>query len=94
MAYKIEYDNSSKKYEIISTYPLRFPLFLVICYMIFLLITVTFWQDGKAFIQELLIPGDNESTIEAFHAMTEDLREGASVHDALYTFCNEIIDGT
>ena len=92
MPYRIEYDKSTQKYEIKSKHSLRFSFILLTCYILFFILTAAFWPDGRAFIQEFLIPGDNAVTIEAFSTMTRELRSGVSFNDAIYTFCHEIID--
>lgn len=40
----------------------------------------------------LLIPGDDEVTKAAFQIMTEQLRAGEPVNDAVTAFCQEILD--
>ena len=92
MPYRIEYDKSNQKYEIRNQNTYRFHLILLASYIVFFILTSTFWPEGRALIQELMIPGDNAVTSEAFSTMTRELRSGASFNDAIYTFCYEIID--
>ena len=92
MPYRIEYDKSSTKYEIRNRNSFRFPLILLASYILFYCLTSAFWPEGRALIRELIIPGDNGATWEAFSVMTGELRSGASFDDAIYTFCYEIID--
>lgn len=93
MAYRIVYDQTTNKYEVTRNHTFRFPLILVVSYILFYLITAALWPEGKALIQEVIIPGDNAVTMDAFRTMTDELRAGSAFKDAVYTFCCEIIDG-
>lgn len=93
MAYRIEYDNNTQKFEVTDSKPFRFPIFLLICILLFFVLTSAIWPEGKALIDEMLIPGDNAVTIAALNTMTNELRAGTSFDNAIYTFCCEIING-
>lgn len=42
-------------------------------------------------IQQFLIPGDPQITKAAFAEMTQSVREGQSVEDAVVAFCRQIL---
>lgn len=46
---------------------------------------------GLTWIRDVLLPGDPEITAAALQNMTDHLRNGESLLDAVTTFCKEII---
>ena len=46
---------------------------------------------GLTWVQEILLPGDPEVTAAALHNMTDGLRNGDSLLDAVTAFCREIV---
>lgn len=91
MAYRIEYDHAVRKYEIRSVHANIFPLLFVI--------GVLTWgwyvYDCGIFpsLGTMLIPGDDALTVHAFQCMTDDLRSGAGLYDAIFDFCSMVIHG-
>ena len=45
----------------------------------------TLWQH--------MIPGDPEVTAEAFRNMSEGLKDGQSISEAVFVFCDTVIQG-
>ena len=59
----------------------------------FLALTAQFWPAGRAKLEEVLLPGDPAVTKQAFSVMTEQLRAGEAIGDAVAAFCQEVMDG-
>lgn len=93
MAYRIEYDTKVGKYEIRQNPPTGFPVLLAAVLVLFLAVTFLFWEDGAAVLKDVLIPGDDAVTILALQTMTEELKSGVPVRDALAAFCSDVIHG-
>lgn len=93
MGYRIEYDRENGRYEISHMRTWQFPLMLAGVLGVFLLLVMHFWPEGAAVFRSALIPGDDAVTLQAFRNMTADLRSGATVPDALETFCRFVIHG-
>lgn len=92
MGYRIEYDTFVGKYEIREKKRTKWPLVMLAVSLLFLL-TCGVWTEGAQKLRSFLIPGDDAVTVQAFKSMTEDLRSGASLGDAVYTFCHYVIHG-
>lgn len=93
MGYHIEYDKGTRAYEIRKKYPLRVYALTAGCFLLFLVLTLHYWPGGREVLQECLIPGDNRITFQALENMTDSLRAGSSLGDAVTAFCREILDG-
>lgn len=93
MGYRIEYDSGKKQYEVRRKDPLRFPAMVAGALVLFVLLTMVFWDAGAAAIRDALIPGDDVVTLQALESLASDLRSGASVQEAVTAFCREIVDG-
>lgn len=93
MGYRIEYDKGSKAYEVRKEHSLRFPVMVASCLVLFFLLTWVFWPEGVELLREMVIPGDNAVTTQAWDTMVDSLKSGASVSDAVTVFCREIIHG-
>ncbi len=91
MSYRIEYDNGAGKYEIRREQRVL-PMILWVSMAGFLL-TMCFWPEAAAQVRSFLIPGEDAVTIQAFSAMTDDLRSGAELRDAVEGFCRLVIHG-
>lgn len=93
MSYRIEYDERIDKYELVRNETSLFPKMLTASFGLFLLLTFCLWQEGAELLKSILIPGDDVVTVQAFRNMTNDLRSGAGLEDAVYTFCRCVIYG-
>ena len=91
MGYRIEYDRGEGTYQVLPEGKSRVPAFTAAALAGFLLLTHLLWPAGDAAIREFLIPGEDSVTIEAVECMAAELREGASLQDALEEFCRRII---
>ena len=60
--------------------------------MLFALAVGQFWPQGKAMLQELLLPGEPTVTEQAFSGLVSDLGRGIKLEDAMAAFCQQIID--
>lgn len=93
MSYRIEYDSHLGKYEIRKEYPGRRRLLLAGAFSLFLLYTFSCWEDGAEVIRNLLIPGNDTVTVQAFQNMKSELSRGTHFGEALYGFCSFVIHG-
>lgn len=93
MAYRIAYDAHMGKFEIRSKQESRIPKLFTLCFLCFLIFTFLFWDAGADWLRSFLIPGEDIQTIAAFQNMTGELRNGASLGEAIETFCREVIHG-
>lgn len=46
----------------------------------------------KGFLKELLIPGDSVVTQQAIENMVANIKDGATIQDAIVAFCEEVIE--
>lgn len=87
MSYRIEYDGRAGKYEVkpegrrgaVLLAVLGAALALAVCF--------------SPEVRTWLIPGEDAVTVQAFHIMTDDLRSGATISDAVEAFCRFVIHG-
>lgn len=93
MGYRIEYDRGNGKYEITPTHPWRASLIFLGALGVFLVYASVLRPETVQFLRSVLIPGEDAVTVQAFQNMTDDLRCGASVSDAVEAFCRYVIHG-
>ena len=91
MSYQIVYGSEKKPPEHPGKHSLRTSLAAGIL-LIVLVGTLRFTGIGTMLWQKL-IPGDPEVTTAAFQNMTEYLRNGRSISDAVVVFCETVIEG-
>ncbi len=91
MSYQIVYDTNdikmAKKQAIRSRKPLRIAIFFI---LLIGLLRISSWDDT---LWEHLIPGDANVTKSAFQNLTESLQNGDPLSDAVYVFCDTVIQG-
>lgn len=63
------------------------------CLLLFLALTMQLWPEGRAVLENMLLPGDPAVTKQAFSVMTEQLQSGEAIADAAAAFCQEVLDG-
>lgn len=91
MGYRIEYDGRAGKYEVYVERKL-FPL-LLLCVVGLLTVVLGVSPQWRDSLRSILIPGDDAVTLQAFQNMTNDLRSGATVGEAVDAFCRFVIHG-
>lgn len=89
VSYRIEYDSTVDKYEV-RPVPSRFVPVLLFS-AVFILSMLLSGSRGRDLLGSILIPGEDAVTVQAFQSMTNDLRSGASLYDAVYDFCRIVI---
>lgn len=87
MSYQINYDPSRKR-KFYTANNKRVPNWLLVATGVAIAACI-FNKELKA----LLIPGDPQVTSAAFSALTDNIKEGDSLKDAVTAFCREVIDG-
>ena len=68
------------------------PLLMVCIFSIALIgfLRISGWWDT---LWQNLIPGDPAVTTVAFQNMTENIQQGQSISDAIFVFCESVIQG-
>jgi hypothetical protein len=90
MSYRIEYDSNVGKYEVRKFHPGRFPM-IVGCVLAAVLVI---YPQSREAVRGLLIPGEDAVTVAAVEIMTNDLKSGAGLYDAVFDFCSMVIHGS
>jgi len=93
MGYRIDYDMKSGYWEVSQNHKWRLPVLTVFFFILFLFLCSWFWPEGMNLFVDLIIPGDNTVTLQAAKNMTEYLRDGGSIQQAVDAFCREVILG-
>lgn len=93
MSYRIEYDSRVGKYEVCKERGRGGMPILLSGIGIIVVFSLLLWPEAGAAVRSYLIPGEDAVTVQAFHNMSDDLRSGADLKDALYTFCRHVIHG-
>lgn len=92
MAYEIQYSPQFKK-----QYPHKKDSHKtgnkMLTIIVIAILILTLLNPGyRSIARELLIPGKADVTVEAAETMAQNLRNGASLKDAVSSFCVEILD--
>jgi hypothetical protein len=91
MGYRIEYDGQAGKYEV---RPERNVMPILLLFVAaFLTAAFCFRPQIAQELRGFLIPGEDAVTVQAFRNMTDDLRSGATVGEAVEAFCRFVIHG-
>ena len=90
MGYRIEYDGREGKFEV--TQEGKWLPKILFCTVI-LVAALCLCPQGGQKLRSFLIPGEDAVTLQAFHNMTDDLRSGATVGEAVEAFCRYVIHG-
>lgn len=93
MSYRIEYDGRIGKYEVRKKSEWSIPFLITLAFAAIISLSYVLWPEGHAWLQSYLIPGEDAVTIQAFQNLTNDLRSGAAVSEAVYSFCRFVIHG-
>ncbi len=93
MAYRITYGEEPPHPHSMTPGKSRILPMSAAFFLLFLLLTGTFWPEGRATLENFLLPGDPQVTRLAISHMIDDLKDGEAPGDALVTFCREVIDG-
>jgi len=93
MAYRIVYETGTARVQENRRNSARIWVLTAVFLVLFGVLTVKFWPEGREALVEILLPGDPEVTWHALETMVMQLREGEAVGDAVMAFCREIVDG-
>lgn len=92
MGYRIDYPQGSKTQRQKAPSSRVIP-FTILFFLLFLLCTIRFWQQGAETLREFLLPGDPVVTAAALQDFTQALKAGESLSHAFTVFCQQVIDG-
>ena len=91
MAYRIDYSSGSLQRKTVHRKPLV-PTIKTILFILALIVgAVTVKVVGFTWVRDVLLPGNPAVTATALQNMTDNLRSGDSLLDAITTFCQEIV---
>ena len=93
MAYRIVYGEEPEFGKRKSIRMRVVAAYTFVCLVLWGLLTVKFWPEGREVLEEFLLPGDPAVTRQALSHMAENLRSGEAIGDAVVVFCREIVDG-
>ena len=92
MGYRISYENGRIKKHTVKEHRIGFKPIGIGLTSAALAITMMVPQ-GRLWLRDLLLPGDEEITAAALDSMVDQLRQGEPVEEALEAFCKEILAG-
>ena len=92
MSYQIVYGGAPAVEYRISRGRRYIRIMTALAMMLFALAVGRFWPQGKAMLQEFLLPGEPTVTEQAFSGLVSDLGRGIKLEDAMAAFCQQIID--
>lgn len=92
MGYRIDYQ-PIKKVRGLEKRSCRRTALTFLSLLLFFLLTWGFWPEGRALLQEALIPGDNAVTVTALENLSNELSAGTELSQALEIFCMDILEG-
>lgn len=92
MGYRVEY-GPVKKVRGLEKRVSRVSALTGLFLLLFLFLTVNFWPKGAETVKNMVLPGDPAVTAAAWEDMTDQLREGEELSDALHYFCVRILEG-
>lgn len=92
MGYRVDYSQESKMQNQRKRHSRVIP-FTVLFFLLFLLFTSRYWQQGAQTLRELLLPGDAAVTAAALQDFTLALKTGESLSSAFADFCHQVMQG-
>lgn len=93
MGYKIIYGKcKSAKNKIIHRRKIMKSGTLKLSITVVMIVSILAWPKGRAWVKEVMLPGDNNVTKRALQGLVTDVGDGMALPDALQVFCGEILD--
>lgn len=92
MAYSIRYDTVPVREEAALLRQNRRRIIAVLAVPAFVL-ALALIPGAAAWVQQLLFPGSDASTMEALEALAVSIGEGEPIGEAIHGFCQEVISG-
>lgn len=92
MGYRITYDNGVAKKEVIRAQRVNWKKWGVVAASAAFAVTLMVPQ-GRLWLRDLILPGDEDVTAAALEGIVTDLRSGEPLGEAVDTFCKEILAG-
>ena len=93
MGYRIEYGSGSAVTYSDKKLRSRRMQLTACFFLLFCTVASSVWPSQWRRAKDYLIPGNPAVTKAAFSGMTEQLRLGENLEDAVVAFCREVVDG-
>lgn len=90
MGYHIEYQTAQKKCSY-KSFPLRLPALIILCFLLFLFLVNTIWNDGAAWMQKNVFRAGSAIAVSALDDLADELGYGEMVMSAFSDFCRKLI---
>lgn len=91
MPYRIVYGPEPNFFTSNTTQLPRRRILTASALLAFIILVRGIWPQGTTVLRQYLLPGEPTVTQTAANSLLEDLREGASLDEAVTAFCREII---
>ncbi len=89
MSYRIIYGSlHTKNVSVVSK--IRLPALTVLCFLLFLTLVNTFWEEGSAYLAEWVHSVRESAAVLALEQFAEELYQGEPLAEAFSAFCNSI----
>lgn len=92
MGYRIDYQGMKKIRHAEKRRSRRLAL-TGLMFLMFLCLTHTFWPEGWHCLERALLTGDTAVTAAALESLSEELKGGEDILEALQRFCRSILEG-
>lgn len=93
MSYRVEYDTEGKWERGSDAWGLRRFVTTAVFLLLFFLMVMVFWSDGKEILFQIFVPGDSITTWNEFQQLRDQLHQGIPFPFAFREFCHEILHG-
>ena len=92
MGYRITYDNGAIRKQTVRIRRIKWKRWSAGAVGIVLAVSLMVPQ-GRLWLRDLLLPGNEDVTAAALESMVTDLRDGEPIGQAVESFCKEILAG-
>lgn len=93
MGYQIKYDRGIIRKRAIGISKKSFKIYAICTIFVVLVLTIAF-PDGRIWLRDLLLPGNEAVTVAALEDLVHNIRQGTPIADAMSGFCQQIIYGS
>ena len=94
MGYRIVYGPMPKPVRPKRERSIRIHMLTAVFLLLFVLLVKQTWPEGTDRLRSVFLPGKPGKTEQAVYVLLDEVRNGASVADAMTTFCRQIIENS